>query len=58
MYLELEDGTEVLVSFMLDIDGDETSDPHEAHAAIAELPDGRWIVQEINPDLIVERASH
>jgi hypothetical protein len=39
----LDDGTVVKFSAMVDAFGDETDDASEAIAAIAPLPDGKWL---------------
>ena len=38
-----DDGSAVKFSNMFDIDGDETSDPDKAVAAVVQRPDGLWL---------------
>ncbi|MTH96410.1 hypothetical protein [Roseibium sp. RKSG952] len=50
IWLELEDGSHAPITNMFDCDGDETDDPEHAFSVVAQLPDGRWLTQEVIPD--------
>lgn len=43
----LDTNETVEIDTMIDADGDETDDPDLALAALAPLPDGRWIVVDL-----------
>ena len=51
MFVILEDGTRCPITNMLDIDGDETDDREMVCHVIAQLPDGRWLRQEVGPEM-------
>ena len=47
-------GHRIVVSTMYDVNSDETDDPHEATAFVAELPNGQWLAGVCEPDDIKE----
>jgi hypothetical protein len=52
------DGLNLLITNMLDIDGNEITDPKDVSTIVAPLPDGRWFTCVAKPDEIVKRLLH
>ncbi len=54
-HIRLSNGTFLRVSSILDVDGDVLDempdDPSEVHYVVAQLPNGRWLTQEVGPDI-------
>jgi hypothetical protein len=49
--LILADGTVCEITNMFDVDGDETDNPDMAFSVFARHPDGRWISQQVSPEM-------
>lgn len=49
--LVLVDGTQCEITNMFDVDGEDTDDPEAAHSVVAKMPDGKWIAQEVGPEM-------
>ena len=53
MFLIFADGTRCPITNWLDIDGDETRERDLVCTVAARLPDGRFIAQEVGPEMWV-----
>jgi hypothetical protein len=57
MVLILRDGTVCDVIDMFDVDGDETDDPERAFSVVVKHPDGRWIAQQVGPEMRIRKSE-
>ncbi len=53
----LDDG-ECQVTEMFDDEGDETSNPEEAHSIVGVYPDGHCISMQVDPENIIAMSVH
>lgn len=50
-------GSDLPISNMFDVDGEETDDPQMAFRVCGQMPDGRWYATECQPRHIVRREA-